>query len=1373
MTHCVISYIFLLHVMQVRLKKHLLRMLRTSMPKGTEHQKFTGYKDSPLYLAIENYKKQLEAIQKKYSDVFSKTESTIDEHHAVSQFSTIMDMVDKAMYVMSFFDKGALPGNGSYLQILISIKDLLHFRNYFKMKEGIVFQIVKKHLEALAVFDGPEALKQLKKGLEDDYDKLNELTLRLPGQDLKQIITGLTQHIDSFDLTGCMKDGRICVQTFKTKMKAQIKEHLLSNLDEHGLLITHEIIYEAALHLLNLVHSLPDTTLAEVAPFFNPKALNVDYTWGFSGAAVNVYIKGGFKFEHIDAENKTSNYSYWVTLKGERFPMDFDAQYKHQKQKISKQLLTQFQRYITRYAETDSVKTLQARLATSYKLVSDIDTKLALITEPLDSYHKAVLEIEAVDVFGVSKKLEACKKAFNDFVDAENKINQLQSLLLDESFKAIPDFFVGSLPKQNDIQWFELKKPLIDKIHLQHEGVIKSMQNLQIVKNDLLEKYKYLLSQWKQNNQQNIKNKLKSFYKEFRSLEEKIKEISVETHGFILNTDNYNYTDSVKYLNLGLNQLIEHKQQIHLLGEAINQLFLLPDPDLDGHDHAEFMRQIKAAEAEELKRVTSIANSLDHTIAKLKHDIEQLHQSVSQILEDERIIKKVSESGLSRVDDLIVQLNSQGVVDDEQLKQHQAYIHSYQLKSSELKAQLQHIESILTYLSNKKITLQQERKEQIATLVKAGKQIEDPSDFLRASNIEVLLGDRITVIGKVIEQLSSTCKQVDYVQIISILTKVKEALISNQEQGIPVDAINKIPELNDHQHKNKGLNYLLELLGQSGQISRWSSFIKRQSYARKEETQELRATLLDSINNREKLLREDDELRETIKKYEVTCQQYQSIKKELKKMAVIHSELEREEVLNLEKHADIQNEIAGLERLIQEHQARSRELMHNAELRDTSLSELKTIKNLQQNLKSLSSPTSNQQQRSNHNTQLTRAESVIVNALKTATPDNKNLFEQLQKLVEIHQQQFDESIAMQWLPVLDDYKSEFINLSQQIADTQMSSDMPEQKIRQLKSIGTTLEQLILKMQPYFEDYELAERKPLKPYNTMFQDAQTLKDEQLKAIISGIEAEIAQGQRKAIVSAFKQNSEAYLLQRSQRFFLKDAILPQDGNRRVQFIKAMQSQLEHYVTTGEIKYIIDDWSRHAKMYPGFNMSQLMHRLCVELLNETRGQRVLDHSLVNASNQWMHDHLPQLHARMQALQRHIEQLATYGQLLASSNIPKGATILALAKNLEGEYQQFLICCNGQFPNTQQLTQFQQRFCMLLHTEDIALSEDRNPILHAIFNAFIAIISLCTVPIVKLLHSKINEGRATLFFSQTKSMGLIQELDYEVERIGILDIK
>lgn len=242
------------------------------------------------------------------------------------------------------------------------------------------------------------------------------------------------------------------------------------------------------------------------------------------------------------------------------------------------------------------------------------------------------------------------------------------------------------------------------------------------------------------------------------------------------------------------------------------------------------------------------------------------------------------------------------------------------------------------------------------------------------------------------------------------------------------------------------------------------------------------------------------------------------------------------------------------------------------------------------------------------------------------------------------------------------------------------------------------------------------------------------------------------------------------EKSKSMKLKDTLSPSDKNARFDFIQALQAQLEQYSRTGKSEEIISTIYNNIRLYAGAHLQPILHKISTEIgdldlkIPHHYMEKVpADHDLEKQRSQA--DAILQKFAASNPDYVAAIQLL-YSQIDKTAELGDDAKILA--NKLHADLNRFVITHSDKLPDEHAYDHFKKHFTSRLHSEDESMCKHRKAWKINLANFAIGFFTLGIAIGIKLIHSKINEGRCKFFFHETKREKQILSMEETVQDLA-----
>ncbi|WP_133139076.1 hypothetical protein [Legionella genomosp. 1] len=272
-------------------------------------------------------------------------------------------------------------------------------------------------------------------------------------------------------------------------------------------------------------------------------------------------------------------------------------------------------------------------------------------------------------------------------------------------------------------------------------------------------------------------------------------------------------------------------------------------------------------------------------------------------------------------------------------------------------------------------------------------------------------------------------------------------------------------------------------------------------------------------------------------------------------------------------------------------------------------------------------------------------------------------------------------------------------------------------------------------------------------------------------------------RSKIFSDFDLELQEYLSRRNQRHHTKDFFNRADQFSRTAFIERLAAQLAQFKDTGDSKALLDLINTQGKAYSGVHFKPLLNRLTLAV-KEYRKQVPASYEKpfvftprILADRNELLGRIRAVNAdaaeKIDVLYSSINAMEAYSEKLAIDDADKAKTASTLACQLKQRVDEFLmdnesVLTESGKVDEQTYRAFEDDFRLHLHSQDDAMSERRNTWQPLLGNIFVSVISAGLALIAKLAYSKIKDGYASAFFTNTSRMGFVENIERNVKNMA-----
>ncbi|MCW8451008.1 hypothetical protein [Legionella quinlivanii] len=272
-------------------------------------------------------------------------------------------------------------------------------------------------------------------------------------------------------------------------------------------------------------------------------------------------------------------------------------------------------------------------------------------------------------------------------------------------------------------------------------------------------------------------------------------------------------------------------------------------------------------------------------------------------------------------------------------------------------------------------------------------------------------------------------------------------------------------------------------------------------------------------------------------------------------------------------------------------------------------------------------------------------------------------------------------------------------------------------------------------------------------------------------------------RSKIFADFDLELQEYLSKRNQRHHTKDFFNSADQSSRTLFIECLEKQLAQFKATGDSQSLLDLINTRGKAYSGVHFKPLLNRLTLAV-KEYRKQVPATYEKpfvfiprVLADRDALLGRIRAVNAdaaeKIDVLYSSINAMEAYSEKLAIDDKAKAETASTLACQLKQRVDEFLmdnesVLTDSGKVDEQTYRAFEDDFRLHLHSQDDAMSERRNTWQPLLGNIFVSVISAGLALIAKLAYSKIKDGYASAFFTNTSRMGFVENIERSVKSMA-----
>ncbi|MDR3441441.1 MAG: hypothetical protein P4L65_00310 [Legionella sp.] len=230
-----------------------------------------------------------------------------------------------------------------------------------------------------------------------------------------------------------------------------------------------------------------------------------------------------------------------------------------------------------------------------------------------------------------------------------------------------------------------------------------------------------------------------------------------------------------------------------------------------------------------------------------------------------------------------------------------------------------------------------------------------------------------------------------------------------------------------------------------------------------------------------------------------------------------------------------------------------------------------------------------------------------------------------------------------------------------------------------------------------------------------------------------------------------NLNNYWAERKKRYSIKDALSPKDKSKRHKFIETLTEKLQEYAISGDSTQVLHLIEQKMPLFPGIKLHVILNKITSELMD-------LDHKIPDNYHEArpIEEDFDTKHARAIAqLEKHQQAHPDY--VKAINNLYELIQKMhdswpELTQKLRHDVDRLVLAHPQNIPDQIQYNQFKKQFTARLHSEDINDSQRSSWKLN-LANIAVGILTLGIALGIKLIHSKIVEGRFKLFFEKTNN--------------------
>lgn len=242
-------------------------------------------------------------------------------------------------------------------------------------------------------------------------------------------------------------------------------------------------------------------------------------------------------------------------------------------------------------------------------------------------------------------------------------------------------------------------------------------------------------------------------------------------------------------------------------------------------------------------------------------------------------------------------------------------------------------------------------------------------------------------------------------------------------------------------------------------------------------------------------------------------------------------------------------------------------------------------------------------------------------------------------------------------------------------------------------------------------------------------------------------------RKAVVNELLiPKLDAYFETRAQQPTLKKML--RSETERLAFITKIKDELADYVVSGDHAGVSVLIEANKKRFPGIHLQTILNKITVELFD-------LNQQVPQNYNQGPSVNIDLIIRHQQAIEiLQTQKLTQSNYVLAINKLFELIEDMAnkwpqthrLTDKLRQDIDRFVISHPNTVPDEKAYHQFVTLFTARLHSEDDELSRHRSGWKANLANLMIGVFTLGIALGIKLVHSRWNEGRYSLFFDKTR---------------------
>lgn len=595
--------------------------------------KHNTYATSHLGLMATELLKGISTLQKKYPETEEK--NSIEKKHALNQLKTL-EIFIRTLHnkLLPQFDNHRAPTRWDMLSMARDVYALYTLKNEFNTRRYTLYLAIQKELPAIVKqaqrqFQEPQAIANaITKTLDEKTKSLFEIAALIPGDSfdvimgsIKHAITNINEHNINLKEANCapkleamlaqklFKNNKVTTLSTKVKSESEKKVDAIFEFEQGktNLVIAHPMIFEFAELLVRLKENTPNE-LAELIPFFNPEAFNVDFHSGALGTIVCELFGATYllKNEPRIETNEPSLVYQFITYSKEsktetKVTIDGSARYPILSEQYQKSLFIQIQQYLTDYKTTAHVQSLHART----KLLSGLTTKESeAITVAMKNHFdksQSQLNLSTLDsvaaIYAIKKEIEhnqlvlknnlLLQKSLQERAESYSK-NSISHLLITypelakqlQEYKLngintefceqpLPDLIIGTFDENtNTISIIQLQKQLQQLITEQLNLLHQNHSVLQEKITQQQEQHQGLITVWQHATTHTYAETLSTL----KLCNDSLEQIKAENKEYTATNDNIETLEQIiarkKLVSLQLEELF-HKVTTHL--EQIEQ----------------------------------------------------------------------------------------------------------------------------------------------------------------------------------------------------------------------------------------------------------------------------------------------------------------------------------------------------------------------------------------------------------------------------------------------------------------------------------------------------------------------------------------------------------------------------------------------------------------------------------------------------------------------------------------------------------------------------------------------------------------------------------------------------------------------------------